>query len=123
MKTFLTLYIFVSLIILSSCSQENNSKQEKIIPSDTLAKAVITNSSNGEKIFSRDCVTCHGSDGKKKHNGAKDLSISVLNIDEIVKVISSAQVVGDKLHAPRFPEVLTNDQIKEVGQYIMTLRK
>lgn len=123
MKTFFSISFLVSLTIFFSCSQEKKPIAEKVATIDTLAKTEIKIVSAGEKIFHDDCVTCHGFDGKKKHSGAKDLSISVLNIDEIVKIIKSAQVIGNKLHSPRFPEVLRDDQIKEVGEYIITLRK
>lgn len=123
MKTFFSISFLVSLTIFFSCSQEKKTITEKVTTIDTLTKTEIKTVSAGEKIFNDDCVTCHGFDGKKKHSGAKDLSISVLNIDEIVKIIKSAQVIGNRLHSPRFPEVLTDDQIKEVGEYIITLRK
>ncbi len=129
MKLFFSICISVIVLVLFSCSQENktvtetSSNIEKVVNNDTLATPDVKNISDGEIIYHKDCLTCHGADGKKKHSGAKDLSISVLNINEIIKLISSAQTIGDKLHSPRFPEVLSDDQIKEVGQYIITLRK
>lgn len=123
MKTFFSISLLIIITIFFSCSQEKKPIAEKVATIDTLAKTEVKTISAGEKIFNDDCVTCHGFDGKKKHSGAKDLSISVLNIDEIVKIIKSAQIIGNRLHSPRFPEVLTDDQIKEVGEYILTLRK
>lgn len=129
MKTLFSISVMFSVTFLFSCSQEkkpttdNATTEVNVISSDTLAKAEVKTISAGEKIFNDDCVTCHGVDGKKKHSGAKDLSISVLNIDEIVKIIKSAQTIGNRLHAPRFPAILTDDEIKEVGEYIITLRK
>lgn len=128
MKTFFSIFVTCSVMILFSCSQDNKTSCDKpddvkVVSSDTLAKTEVKTISAGEKIFVDDCVTCHGLDGKKKHSGAKDLSISILNIDEIVKIIKSAQTLGNRLHAPRFPDVLTDDQIKDVAEYIMTLRK
>ena len=129
MKTFSSILLLLFVTFFCSCSQEqkpatdNTANEIKVVSTDTVTKTEVKTISAGEKIFTNDCVTCHGLDGKKKHSGAKDLSISVLNLDEIVKIIKSAQTIGNRLHAPRFPEVLTDDQIKDVAEYIITLRK
>jgi hypothetical protein len=57
------------------------------------------------------------------HHDAKDLSISILSLDETVKVISTTQNLGNRLHSSRFSDVLLDNEIKEVAQYILTLRK
>ena len=36
----------------------------------------------GEKVFKKYCILCHGSDGKLGINGAKDLTISKLTAEE-----------------------------------------
>lgn len=129
MKTFLTISIVLGITILFSCSQEKKpvsegkSGEEKAVASSTLSKAETKNFLIGEKIFTDNCIKCHGVDGKKKYNGAKDLSISVLSLDERIKIISSAQSISDMFHEPRFVDVLSENEIKEVAEYIVTLRK
>ncbi len=109
--------------ILFSCSQEkvNNSNETKVAALDTLIKAKEI--SIGKKIYEDNCVTCHGTDGKKKLDEAKDLSISVLNLKESIKIISSTQTIGALVHSPRFTVDLSEEDIKEVAQYIITFRK
>ena len=129
MKTLITFSILIGVTIFFSCSQEkkpiteSNSNEAKVVSLDTVPKTEIKKNAVGEKIFNDNCITCHGIDGKKKHSGAKDLSISTLSIEECIKVISSAQTIGGRLHAPRFPAELSDDEIKDVAQYIVTLRK
>ena len=124
MKTFLTISSILGITIFYSCSQEkkpvaeNISNEEKTVPVIEIKK-----DTTGKKIFEDNCITCHGFDGKLKHQGAKDLSISTLTDEERIKVISSAQIIGNKLHAPRFPSVLSELDIKDVAKYITTLRK
>lgn len=124
MKTFLTISTLLGTTIFFSCSQEkkpvaeNISNEEKTVPVIEIEK-----DTTGRKIFENNCISCHGADGKSKLNGAKDLSISTLTEDERIKVISSAQIIGNKLHAPRFPSVLSELDIKDVAKYIATLRK
>ncbi len=124
MKTFFTISTLLSVMLFFSCSHEkkpiaeNISNEEKVIPTTE-----IKNYSAGKIIYTANCEKCHGVDGKKKLNAAKDLSISILSEDDRIKVISSAQIIGNKLHIPRFPSVLSDPDIKDVADYIVTLRK
>lgn len=114
---------------LFSCSHENQPVAEikptetKVVANDTAQKSAAKVSSPGEKIYHAECILCHGVDGKKMHAGAKDLSISTLSVDDAVKLISSAQTIGNKIHSPRFPAVLSAEEIRDVAQYILTLRR
>lgn len=70
--------------------------------------------SKGEKIFKTNCITCHGIDGRLKLNGAKELPLSTLTVDERITVITN----GRKLMTP-FKGILTEKQIKAVAEYTM----
>ena len=129
MKIFIPFSILFGVTFLFSCSHENqpvaeiNATEAKVVSVDTMQKSDTKVISAGEKIYHAECILCHGIDGKKKHNEAKDLSISTLSVDEAVKLISSAQTIGNKIHAPRFPAVLSAEEIRQVAQYILTLRR
>ena len=73
---------------------------------------------DGEAIFKKYCVTCHGVDGKLKLNGAKDLSISQLSLAE--KVI---QVTKGKNTMTPFEGILSPPEIQAVAEYTLTLIK
>jgi len=124
MKTIVTFYILLSVTILFSCAQQSKSVTEsgsKVVTTDNTAVAEVN--LEGEKVFNTNCINCHGADGNKTLDEVKDLSISVLSLDERIKVISSAQFIGNRLHKPRFPEVLTDIDIKNVAEYIESFRK
>lgn len=124
MKTIVTFYILLSVTILFSCDQQSKSVTEsgaKVVTTDNTA--IVEVNLEGEKVFNANCISCHGADGNKTLNEVKDLSISVLSLEERIKVISSAQFIGNRLHKPRFPEVLTDIDIKNVAEYIETFRK
>jgi hypothetical protein len=42
---------------------------------------------NGEVLYSANCESCHGMDGKKGMAGAQDLSVTQLSVDSINKII------------------------------------
>jgi len=65
----------------------------------------------------KNCIGCHGPDGKLGANGAKDLSVTKLTIDE-----QKAMIKNGKSPMPGFSD-LTDDQLKEVIEYISTFRK
>lgn len=129
MKTILIFSIIAGATFLFSCSQEqkpvaeSSPKEVKVATETSLPKNEMEKNAAGEKIFTDNCINCHGADGKLKHNEAKDLSVSSLTVDERIKVISSAQTIGSRLHASRFPNVLSEDDIKNVAQYTLTLKK
>lgn len=72
---------------------------------------------DGKAIFRQYCVTCHGADGKLGLNGAKDLTASILTLEERINVIT----YGRKVMTP-FNEVLTPEEIRAVAEYTQQLK-
>lgn len=107
MKSFFSFLIFATIIYAcSSSSAETNAT------ADAPKKAV-----DGEKIYKTYCVTCHGIYGDMGGSGAFDLTKSKLTLEERIKVISE----GRNLMTP-FKELLSEEKIKAVAEYIETLR-
>ncbi len=77
-----------------------------------------TSPPDGLAIFRQYCVVCHGVDGKLGLNGAKDLTLSALTLDERINTITN----GRKLMTP-FNEVLSAEEINAVARYTLTLKK
>lgn len=71
----------------------------------------------GEKLYKTYCKACHGINGDMGGSGAFDLTKSRLSLEERITVISE----GRNLMTP-FSELLNDEQIKAVGEYIETLR-
>ena len=72
---------------------------------------------DGMAVFRKNCITCHGADGKLGLNGAKDLSASSISVEERMEIITN----GKKLMTP-FKAVLSVEEIKAVATYTMTLK-
>ncbi len=94
-------YIFLSMgifiILLSNC---NN--------------AASTKNMSGEDIFMTYCAVCHGADGKRGANGAKDLTQSELPLTDRIMIITR----GKGLMTP-FGNTLSDEQIKKVAKFTM----
>ena len=67
--------IFIGLIVVSSCSNDNvqSSEKDEVNP--------------GKALYNERCVQCHGYDGKDCLAGAADLSISKMDDDSIQLLI------------------------------------
>ncbi|MDQ3016797.1 MAG: cytochrome c [Bacteroidota bacterium] len=72
----------------------------------------------GQNIFKKYCVICHGADGKLGINGAKDISVSTLTVEERVALITK----GKNTMTP-FEGILTADEVRAVAAYTMTLKQ
>lgn len=67
-------------------------------------------------IFRRNCVVCHGADGKLGLNGAKDLSLSPRPLAERIEIITH----GKNLMTP-FGAILSKTEIEAVATYSLSL--
>ena len=68
---------------------------------------------SGKEIFEEKCTLCHGSNGKLGLSGAKDLSVTALDHQNIVTIISEG-----KNTMASYKAVLTPEQIEAVANYI-----
>ena len=77
----------------------------------------------GEAIFKKHCVLCHGTDGKKGFAGAGDLTLSVINHDQVVKIISEGKKVNPGKVMTPFGGVLSKEEIERVAKYVESIRE
>ena len=73
---------------------------------------------DGKKKYKLFCTTCHGFKGDMNINGAKDLSVSKISLEEAV-----AQIYHGKGLMTPFKGLLKDEEIIAVAKYIETLRK
>lgn len=71
----------------------------------------------GLALFQQNCVVCHGPDGQRGLNGAHDLTKSNLNTAGRVYLVTNG--LGKM---PAFQGKLTDEQIRQVVAYSLTLR-
>lgn len=72
---------------------------------------------SGQELYQQKCVSCHGSDGKLGVAGAKDITASMLTVDERVQLITNG-----KGTMPAFKPQLSEEEIKKVAEYSVTLK-
>lgn len=72
---------------------------------------------SGQELYQQKCVSCHGSDGKLGVAGAKDITASMLSLDERIQLITNG-----KNTMPAFGPQLSEEEIKKVAEYSVTLK-
>ena len=77
-----------------------------------------TLSMTGEELYVKHCKLCHGIDGSLELNGAKDLRLSEMSLAERITLI----IEGKNAMTP-FEKVLSEEQIRKVATYSLTLTK
>ncbi|MBP7477085.1 MAG: cytochrome c [Chitinophagales bacterium] len=100
---------FSVLIFISNCNSNGN--QPEPITGDIAAAP------DGQAIYKKNCVACHGLDGKMGFAGAKDLTQSNTSMAEIEQ-----QVTKGKGAMAAFEKLLTTEEIKAVSKYVYELR-
>ncbi|MBD2768523.1 cytochrome c [Hymenobacter sp. BT664] len=80
----------------------------------TLAKPPLE---PGQAIYQKNCVRCHGTNGKRGLNGAHDLTKSNLNAFGRTYLVTNGM---GKM--PAFGKVLTPAQVQQVVAYSLTLK-
>jgi mono/diheme cytochrome c family protein len=72
---------------------------------------------DGKAVYTKYCVLCHGTDGRQETNGAKDLTLSVMSLNERVALLKT----GKNLMTP-FEGILSPAEMEAVSKYTMTLK-
>ena len=98
-------FAILGLICLASC--DNNS------PHTDLKNA-------GKNLYEQNCVICHGKDGKLKVAAAKDLSESTLSKELVIQAIQKG---SPQKGMPPYENRLKPNEIEEISEYVLKLRK
>ncbi len=72
---------------------------------------------SGKELYKTYCAACHGANGKLNLNGAPDLTVSKMTMEERIKNITEG---GSMM--PAFAEVISAEQIKAVAAYLDQLK-
>ncbi|MBU3661127.1 MAG: cytochrome c [Flavobacteriales bacterium] len=100
-----------SILLLTACGN-GSTKENEVIPNETPEE-------KGESLYVLNCASCHGEDGKLGSSGAKDLSVSKLNDQQIEEIIRKG-----KNAMPAQEAVLeTDENIKLVIEHVKTLKR
>ena len=111
-------FALICIITAVACGGgESSDSDNKAEPKKDEA-TVKADAPNGEKIFRTYCITCHGIDGKLGLNGARDLSVSEVSLEDRIEQVTN----GKGLMTP-FEGILTEEQIKAVVDYTFTFKE
>jgi len=108
MKKYVTFSILA--IILLACG----SKDVKTTSDSTAESKPVV---DGAKIYKQNCELCHGPDGKLGANGSKNLTVSELDLNGRIAMVSKGKGV-----MMAFENILSLSEIKAVAEYTMTLK-
>lgn len=102
----LELSIFVVVLFLGlACTEAEGNKNIQPIP-------------EGQRLFEQYCISCHGKAGNAGLNGAENLIESTISEGEIISVITYGR--GGMMP---YNKILKAEQIEEVKNYVISLRK
>lgn len=102
------------LLIITAYGLAEMSKKQKSKAMENISETNI----NGQELFNASCVSCHGTDGKLGLSGAKDLSITTMDVEAKIEIIKNG-----KNAMAAYAGTLTDEQIKAVAEYTESLKK
>jgi cytochrome c6 len=111
MKRFV---LIILLPVIAACG----GKKEDTATSPPVSMVESEPGVDGAKVFKISCAVCHGPDGKLGLNGSKDLSVSILTLEERIALITKGKGL-----MPAQENILSADEIKAAAEYSMTLKK
>lgn len=119
-KRSINSFFFVLLLAgIFSCVQSSKEKKNKKSHKMTHVVSDVRTHDFTQQVnvlFIKYCSACHGNDGKKGLNGAKDLTITNKSLDKIIKRVNEG-----KGNMPGFKGILNNQQITEISKYVKGL--
>jgi cytochrome c6 len=89
----------------------------KEVKTDANSTSETTAVVDGAKIYKQNCELCHGRDGKLGANGSKDLTVSALDLNARIALVSKGAGV-----MMAFENILNPSEISSVSEYTMTLK-
>jgi mono/diheme cytochrome c family protein len=110
MKKHVVLIATTFWLVLFSCGSSDSASVAGTASSDQGAFDVSA-------LYAQRCATCHGMEGNMSMGGAKKLTESVSSKEEI-----TAQIRYGKGTMPPFGEMLTNEQINALAEYVLSFR-
>lgn len=102
------------ILIIGAYGLAEMSKKQKSKSMEGISASNV----NGQELYSASCAKCHGADGTLNLLGAKDLSVSTMDLNARIEIIKN----GKNAMTPFFG-MLNEEQIKAVAEYTETLKK
>lgn len=107
------LLILLSIIaIIFACGEEKKDTK----PQSKSKKTTVA--VDGKEVYNKNCVICHGTKGDMGSSGAANLTVSKLNLEERIAVITNGRNT-----MAAYKDLLKEEEIKAVAEYTMKLTK
>lgn len=100
------LYTVVVICLCLCCKAPNTEDPEEATPDPR------------KKTYLKYCMSCHGASGTMGFSGSANLTLSSMSRDSVIEMIKE----GKNAMLP-LEDVMTPEEIKEVADYVMTIRK
>ncbi len=136
MRTLLTVFMAVSIFVLSGCSSQSLDAPAPIsqplptVPFEFAGKTIPSNVdiTAGANLFKADCVTCHGENGHGDGPASEALDPPPANLVDLCEISAndflfwkvSTGVTGTAM--PAWKGTFTDQQIWQVIAFIRTLK-
>ena len=104
---------FIMILTAYGLGEVHKKQMGKVVKVEAIEGAAVS----GVALFEANCVKCHGNDGKLGLAGAKDLSVSTLNLTEIKTIIKNGKGAMPKYDA------LSEAELDALAEYISGLKK
>ncbi len=102
------------MLIIGAYGLAEMSKKQK----SKSMNGITESNMNGQELYTASCAKCHGADGKLQLMGAKDLSVSTMDLSGRIEIIKN----GKNAMTP-LVSILNDEQIKAVAIYVNQLKK
>ncbi len=114
MKKYLTILILaIGVYACGGGSEENSSDATQTQQAEPQQQEVVA--VDGSKVWKQYCIACHGAFGDMGVNGAKDLGISELTLEERIQVITKGRNTMQSYEA-----ILSAEEIEAVAKHTFT---
>lgn len=110
MKKVLIFFAVITTLVVAGCGGSTSAE-----PAASKSKEPML---PGQVVFVQHCKLCHGAKGDLGLSGAANLKISLLTQDEIKHVVTNGRKA-----MPAWGQQLTPEQINQVSEYVLSLRR
>lgn len=117
MRQLIALVAFVGLLIFSCAPSPEKPKNPEVPTTANSKKPKASVNPEGQKLYKKYCMLCHGADGKRGTNGAYDLTVSKLTFNQKVEIVKNGRGVMTPF------DFLGDEKIKLVVEYLETLEQ
>lgn len=120
-KILASLSVILIVVSYGLAEMGKRSVEKKTLSSEIVQDASFSGydlALHGKAVYTAYCQVCHGEEGNLGRSGAKNLQISTLSEQEVNNII-----INGKGNMAAYEKVLSEQEVKAVTAYVLSLRK